>query len=205
MRLTTDKKVSEMGMVELARNNCYIGENGAARYRDYLSDVDCREMIKKLMVNFGVVESDYWDDVSNEVFDDEMMENLMYGINDMQGLIALFYRNMWAMADLREKLKYFEDLEEQGLLKRFECAIGDTVYRISKSRPIIYECTVQGIKQEFNTTSYFLHANINEDDYSIWVDNWFDRCQIGYEFYLTKEEAEKALLKRLEKTNENNS
>ena len=96
------------------------------------------------------------------------------------------------------KLKSYEDLEEQGLLKRFECAIGDTVYRISKSRPIIYECTVQGIKQEFNTTSYFLHANINEDDYSIWVDNWFDRCQIGYEFYLTKEEAEKAL-ERLEK------
>jgi hypothetical protein len=99
-------------------------------------------------------------------------------------------------SDVREvmrKLAEYEDLEEQGLLKRFECAIGDTVYRISKSRPIIYECTVQGIKQEFNTTSYFLHANINEDNYSIWVDNWFDRCQIGYEFYLTKEEAEKAL------------
>ena len=76
-RLTTDKKVSEMGMYELAHNFCYIGENGSARYRDYSSDVDCRELIKKMMVNFGVVESGYWDDVSNEVFDDEMMENLM--------------------------------------------------------------------------------------------------------------------------------
>lgn len=97
---------------------------------------------------------------------------------------------------LNDVIREYEDLEEQGLLKRFDCAIGDTVYRINSLNEI-YECTVQGIKQEFNTTSYFLHANINEDNYSIWVDNWFDRCQIGYEFYLTKEEAEQEL-KRLE-------
>lgn len=95
-----------------------------------------------------------------------------------------------------KKLYEYEALEEQGLLKKYDCAIGDTVYRIN-SRNEIYECTVQGIRQEFNTTSYFLHANINKEDYNIWVDNWFDRCQIGYEFYLTKEEAEKEL-KRLE-------
>ena len=69
-RLTTNKKASEMGMYELAHNGCYVGADGSARYRDYSSDVDCREMIKKMMVNFGLVESDYWDDVSNEVFDD---------------------------------------------------------------------------------------------------------------------------------------
>jgi hypothetical protein len=102
-------------------------------------------------------------------------------------------------SDVREvmkKLAEYEDLEEQGLLKKFDCAIGDTVYRIN-SLCEIYECTVQGIKQQFNTASYFLHANINVDSYNVWVDNWFNRCQIGYEFYLTKEEAEQAL-KRLE-------
>ena len=202
-RLITDKKVSEMGMYELAYNFCYVGENGSARYRDYSSDVDCRELIKKMMVNFGVVESGYWDDVSNGAFDDEMMGNLIYGTNNMQGLIALFYRNMWAMADLREILKHFEDMEEQGKLIKFDCCIGDIVYRISNvkdvidSKPIIYDCKVTGIKKEFNSTYYYLHADINEDNYSILVDKWFDRLQIGYEFYLTKEEAEKAL-ERLE-------
>lgn len=39
------------------------------------------------------------------------------------GLLALFYRNLWAMADLRERLKYYEDLEldeyiEQSILHR---------------------------------------------------------------------------------------
>ena len=90
---------------------------------------------------------------------------------------------------LNDVIREYEELEEKGLLKKFECAIGDTVYRIN-SLCEIYECTVQGIKQQFNTTSYFLHANINVDDYSVWVDKWFDRCQIGYEFYLTKRDAE---------------
>lgn len=27
--------------------------------------------------------------------------------SDVRGLIALFYRNMWSMADLREKLKRY--------------------------------------------------------------------------------------------------
>ena len=90
------------------------------------------------------------------------------------------------------KLNHYEELEEQGLLKRFECAIGDIVYRINSLNEI-YECTVIGIRQEFSTMSYFLHADINRRDYSIRVDSWFDECQIGYEFYLTKEEAEKEL------------
>ena len=96
------------------------------------------------------------------------------------------------LAEWLEELKEYKELEEQGLLKKFDCAIGDTVYRINSLNEI-YECTVQGIRQEFNTTSYFLHANINEEDYSIWVDNWFDSCQIGHEFYLTKRNAEQEL------------
>ena len=102
------------------------------------------------------------------------------------------------------KLQDYEDMEEQGMLIKFDCCIGDTVYRINNvkdmidSKPIIYECKVIGIKKEFNSTYYYLYADINEDNYSIWVDNWFDRLQIGYEFYLTRVEAEKALERILE-------
>lgn len=100
------------------------------------------------------------------------------------------------LAEWLEELKEYKELEEKGLLKEFNCAIGDTVYRINSLNEI-YECTVTGIRQEFTTMSYFLHADINRGDYSIRVDSWFDRCQVGYEFYLTKEEAEQEL-KRLE-------
>ena len=183
-RLTRNKKASEMGMYELAHNGCYVGADGAARYRDYSSDVDCREMIKKMMVNFGVVESDYWDDVSNEVFDDEMMENLMYGINDMQGLIALFYRNMWAMADLREKLKYFEDLEEQGLLLKLPCKVDDTLYFVSRNK-IIEELIVLKITYQ---DKFIITFRDESND----IGNVSEKY-IGKTVFLTKEEAEEKL------------
>ena len=127
----------------------------------------------------------------------EMIETLRYKANNIKAKIDPKFFNDCANA--LEELKEYKELEEQGLLKKFDCAIGDTVYKISNTRPVIYECTVQGIRQEFNTTSYFLHADINEEVYSIWVDNWFDRCQIGYAFYLTKEAAEKALKKLIER------
>lgn len=79
----------------------------------------------------------------------------------------------------------------------FSCEVGDIVWRVHKATKLspnrVYECRVTGIKQEFNTFSVKLHANINEETYSIWVDDWFDKCQMGYEFFLTKESAEKAL------------
>ena len=87
------------------------------------------------------------------------------------------------------------------VVKRYEemfpCKVGDIVWRVHKATKLspnrVYECRVTGVKQEFNTFSVKLHANINEETYSIWIDNWFDKCQMGYEFFLTKEAAEKAL------------
>ena len=49
---------------------------------------------------------------SDEEFEEYMGEMLSLEIDSKIGLLALFYRNLWAMADLREKLKEFEDLEE---------------------------------------------------------------------------------------------
>lgn len=101
-----------------------------------------------------------------------------------------------------QKLAEYEDLEEQGKLLKLPCAVGDTVYRVHKGTKLspdrTYECRVVGVKQEYNTFSVKLYANINEETYSIWVDDWFDRCQIGYEFFLTRKEAE-AALKELER------
>ena len=88
-----------------------------------------------------------------------------------------------------ETVKRYEEI--------FPCKVGDIVYRVHKATKLspnrVYECRVTGIKQEFNTFSVKLHANINEETYSIWVDDWFDKCQLGYEFFLTQEDAEKAL------------
>lgn len=46
-------------------------------------------------------------------FDEYIYDCLQYGFDSFEGLIAIFYRNMWAMADLRERLKYYEDIEDK--------------------------------------------------------------------------------------------
>lgn len=115
-RLTTNKDVQEMSMTELAHNGCYIDEKGCARYRDYNEDIDAREFARKLMIEYKYWKSfeDYGLEadgaiVDDDIFDDEMMENLMYDPTDSVGLIALFYRNLWAMAELRQALMRYED------------------------------------------------------------------------------------------------
>ena len=50
-RLTTDKPVSEMTMIELAYNGCYA-KDGKARYRDYEKDIDAREFARNLIIAY---------------------------------------------------------------------------------------------------------------------------------------------------------
>ena len=111
-----------MGMYELALNSCYV-KDGLARYRDFETDIDCRELARSLMVSYGVWKGmkEHGLDADNElvdddIFDESILESLQYGTDTIEGLIALFYRNLWAMAYLRTKLKHYEDLEESGRL-----------------------------------------------------------------------------------------
>lgn len=105
-RLTVNKSVADMSMFELSHNCCYVNGEGNARYRDYEMEMDARDLARNLMVTLAKDELP----VDDEEFDEEVMENLMIDpFSDVRGLIALFYRNLWAMADLREKLKTYED------------------------------------------------------------------------------------------------
>ena len=102
-RTTIEKPASEMNMVELA-HNCMYAKDGWAWYRDYDSDMDLRDFIRRFSEAEG---SELPDD--NETLDDILMDNLQYGINDPHGRTALVYRLMWAMADLRETLMDYEN------------------------------------------------------------------------------------------------
>lgn len=111
-RLTIDKPVCKMSMIELAHNSCYI-KDGKARFRDFENDFDARELTRKILEDLA---DDAFIDNTEETFDNVITDYLQYGISELIGLIAVFYRNLWAMADLRERLKKYEDLEEQGKL-----------------------------------------------------------------------------------------
>lgn len=104
-RLTSDKPVTEMSALELAHNSCYI-KDGKARYRDYSQDEDARVLARRLLMGLAGGDDSF---ACDEEFDGCMADYMQSGMDSTEGLIALFYRNLWAMADLREHLKAYED------------------------------------------------------------------------------------------------
>lgn len=179
-RLTMDN-LEEMGMFSLAHNCCYIDENGNTRYRDFEIDIDARELAKGLLKEMteGKVSFE-----SDEDFDDWMGCYIGEdGICTPRGLIATFYQNLWAMAELREKLKYYEDLEEQGRLLVLPCRVGDTVYEIL---------------EETVPNRYFYISEWKVQDVSVKAVKYADEWE-SYDYenlYFTREEAEAALERR---------
>ena len=129
-RLTSNKPADSMPMIELAHNSCYVDENNTARYRDYNLDIDCRELARNLINDMCDEDLSY---MSDENFDEYMAEMLSVEIDSQIGLLAVFYRNLWAMAELREKLKEYEDLEEQGRLLKLPCK--EVYYIVDKNNP----------------------------------------------------------------------
>ena len=184
-RLTSNKKVSDMSMFELAHNSCYC-KDGVARYRDFENDIDARDLARELVWSLADIELSR----NNECFDEEIIENMQYDITkEPIGLIALFYRNLWAMADLRERLKEYEDLEEQGLLLRLSCNVGDTVYCIEDKK--IWDCIVDKVTiSRINGVWIEVKAPKSMPDISAieYTENAF-----GKTVFLTQSEAEQKL------------
>ena len=104
-RLTTDKSVEDMGMYEMAHNCCY-GKEESARYRDYVKDIDARQFTRDIYYSYTGQKLPE----NEDEFDECMLDMLMYDTAEIEGLIAYFYRNLWAMANLRERLKEYEDI-----------------------------------------------------------------------------------------------
>lgn len=86
-----------------------------------------------------------------------------------------------------EKLADYEDLEEQGLLARLPCKVGDIIFRINRGskRPII-ELTVTQI----NITRKSYNLDVIDGDYG---ELMCFKNDIGKTIFLTREEAEKKL------------
>ena len=137
-RLTTNKPAGEMTMTELAHNGCYRGEDGWARYRDYDTDIDARDLARKLLERY---EPEQPLPEENRALEDLLFDELQYGPLDHAGaLVALVYNMIWSMADLRERLAAYEDTglepdEVRGLL---------TQHRTERCESADYDCVELG-------------------------------------------------------------
>ena len=184
-RLTTNKNVSDMGMLELAHNCCYVDDEGNARYRDYNLDVDSRWLVRNLAKDIC---GEDFKDLSDEEVDDYMYSMLSIEIDSTIGLLALFYRNLWAMADLREKLKYYEDAEEQGLLLRLPISEDAPVYSIEyccvKNKSNRSGMCFRGFCENCSDKAYYIRESVAKHC-SIF--------EINKSVFFTREEAEAKL------------
>lgn len=103
-RLTVNKPASEMTMVELSHNHCFV-KDGEAFYRDYEGEMSARDMARELAKMCGYELSE-----NNREFDYEIMDDLYISENITErNLIALFYRSLWVQAELYEHLKKYEE------------------------------------------------------------------------------------------------
>lgn len=192
-RLTSNKLISDMNMLELAHNSCYADTNRKARYRDYEIDIDSRELVRNLAKDMC---GEDLSDMSDEEFDEYTAEMLSVEIDSQIGLLALFYRNLWAMADLRERLKYYEDLEEQGRLLKLPCKVGDMLYYPEKPFDIVLPIRLNEIIVSFSgidTYSYQYNCCSFDGCGEAFEYFEFDTDDIGKTVFLTKEEAEEKL------------
>lgn len=185
-RLTTNKSVDDMSMIELAHNSCYADDERNARYRDYEMEMDARDFARNLMVTLTKDELP----VNDAEFDEEVLDNLTIDpFSDVRGLIALFYRNLWAMADLREKLKYYEDAEEQGLLLRLPCKVGDKIFLdFAGFGKDIDEFTVKDFHLDcFENGETILFCDYESNDSTL--SGQIDVMEFGKTVFLTEAEA----------------
>jgi hypothetical protein len=195
-RLTSNKPTSDMNMIELAYNSCYADEKCKARYRNYELDIDSRELVKNLAKD--MCDEDL-SDMSDEEFDEYMAEMLLVEVDSQIGLLALFYRNLWAMANLRETLKKYEDLEEQGRLLKPLCKVGDVIWDNDFGSPCAYTITAFSFGEceeyicEPVTTKEVVFYYTNSSGS---ITGSFAESEIGKSVFLNKSEAE-AKLKEL--------
>lgn len=92
---------------------------------------------------------------------------------------------------LANKLKHYEDLEEQGLLLKLPCKIGDMVYSITRN--FISEYMICSI-EKYNE-GFFFNWGCEK---GIYINvRGFTEYDIGKTVFLTKEEAEQALEERV--------
>lgn len=93
------------------------------------------------------------------------------------------------------KLKDYEDAEEQGLLLRLPCKVGDTVYFAHHGRVISSEVLSVKYHAEAENYGVFIRERLTVDVEGISAE--IDFCDIGKTVFLTREEAE-AKLKEME-------
>lgn len=95
-------------------------------------------------------------------------------------------------------LKYYEDLEEQGLLLKLPCKVGDYIWDNDFGEPCSYEVTgfsFGNLNEDYceDEVTVFNQVVVYYTNYNGSITGKFTVSKIGKTVFLTREEAEKAM------------
>lgn len=103
-RLTTDNAF-EMDMVQLAFNQVYI-KDGWTWYRNGPDDeFSVCDLIRSAAETLGAEPPP----LNDEELSDLLTDWLYYGVDEVEGVLGILYRALWAMAEIRARLSRYED------------------------------------------------------------------------------------------------
>lgn len=101
-----------------------------------------------------------------------------------------------------EKLATYEDLEEQGLLVRLPCKLGDTVWVVTSPINVfdydkydgdaeyeVYESFLSSVSYYASGEQFRIYAKVTNS----FIAAYFRECDFGESIFFTREEAEKKL------------
>lgn len=103
---------------------------------------------------------------------------------------------------LLQELKTYEDLEEQGLLVRLPCKVGDTVWVVTSPINVfgydeydgdaeyeVYESFLSSVSYYASGEQFRIYAKVTNS----FIVAYFRECDFGESIFLTREDAEKKL------------
>ena len=112
MNKIVKNNVAEMGMTELILNQVFV-KNGEAWYRDFEREIPARDLIREICTKHKCpADANEMDD---ETLDEMLRDNLQYGTDSLEGIVAMYYTALWGMAEVRARLEEYEKHESEML------------------------------------------------------------------------------------------
>ena len=106
------------------------------------------------------------------------------------------------VAELLKELKSYKDLEEQGLIVRLPCKVGDTVWVVTSPINVfdydeydgdaeyeVYESFLSSVSYYASGEQFRIYAKVTNS----FIAAYFRECDFGESIFLTREDAEKKL------------
>lgn len=129
-------------------------------------------------------------------------ESIDYIDDDIKANCVKYAEEHEQLAEWLEELKSYKEAEEQGLLVRLPCKVGDTVWVVTSPINVfgydeydgdaeyeVYESFLSSVSYYASGEQFRIYAKVTNS----FIVAYFRECDFGESIFLTREDAEKKL------------